>query len=90
MTITKTFTQKLIAKDCEARYWEWVDTNEDYGTLANELATEWDGWFKAVRIVEKTFDDETFTITVKMIKMTERTIGDNYRWNGAKEIYGED
>ena len=85
MTITKIFTQKEVAHDSEARNWEWEDTTENYEELAEELRTKWDGWFDAVRIVEKTFDDETFKITEKEIKITERTYGNDYRWNGAEE-----
>lgn len=90
MTITKTFTQIHVSHDCEARSWNWEDTNNDYTTEAEELRTKWDGWFDGVRIVEKTFDDETFTITTKAIKTTMRTYGDDYRWNGAEEKVGEE
>ena len=88
MTITKTFTQIHVSHDCEGRYWDWEDTNKNYEELAEELRTKWDGWFDAVAIVEKTFDDETFTITTKMLKKTARTYGNNYRWNGAEEEEG--
>jgi hypothetical protein len=89
MTISKIFTQKYISNDCEARDWEWVDTNKSYEELAQELATKWDGWFSAVRVVEKTFDAETFKITIKVIKRTGRTYT-NYRWDGGVvETFGE-
>lgn len=88
MTITKTFTQMHIATDCEGRTWIWKDTDKNYEELAEELRTKWNGWFDGVRIVEKTFDEETFTITTTAIKTTERTYGDDYRWNGAEETEG--
>ena len=91
MTITKTFTQMYVATDCEARHWEWKDTDNTYEALAEELRTEWDGWFDAVRIVEKIFDSETFTITVKVIKTTERAYKDLH-WDkaiGAVETIAE-
>jgi len=72
MTITKTFTQKHIARDCEARNWDWVDTNENYEVLTKELRDKWNGWFDGVRVVEKTFDVETFIITTKAIKTFKR------------------
>ena len=89
MTISKIFTEKRISRDMEARNWQWRDTDESYEELAEKLRTEWDGWFDAVAVVEKTFNDETFGITEKLIKMTRRTYDDNYRWNGAEEITEE-
>ena len=85
MTISKIFTQKYVSFDCEARRWTWVDTDKDYDALAEELRTKWDGWFDGVRLVKKTFDDETFMITVEPIKQTDRhyTHGS---WDGAKEF----
>ena len=88
-TISKIFTQKHISNDCEAREWEWADTEETYEELAEKL-TKWDGWFDAVALVEKTFDPETFTITTKVIKTTKRTYT-GFRWDGGTKeiIYGE-
>ena len=85
MTITKIFTQKYVSFDSEARRWTWVDTDKDYDTLAEELRTKWDGWFDGVRLVKKTFNDETFMITVEPIKQTNRhyTRG---TWDGAEEV----
>ena len=70
--ITKTFTQKHVSHDYEARYFSWEDTDKTYEELAEELRTEDDAWFDGVRVVEKTFDPETFVITVKTIKAIER------------------
>ena len=89
MTITKIFTEKRVSHDCEGRRWVWEGTTESYEELAEKLRTKWDGWFDAVAVVEKTFDDETFEITKKLIKMTKRTYGDDYRWDGAEEITEE-
>lgn len=80
MTITKTFVQKEVSHDCEARDWVWEDTNETYDNLVNKLKTEWNGWFKGARIVEKTFDDETFVITTKMIRWAIRGLDKHYNW----------
>lgn len=89
MTISKIFTQKYISNDCEAREWEWVDTKETYEELVKKLAEKWDAWFEAVRVVEKTFDAETFEITTKVIKRTGRTYT-GYRWDGGvAETFGE-
>lgn len=84
MTITKTFVQISVSNDCEARYWAWVDTNKTYEEEVKRLAKEWDGWFNGVRLVEKTFNEETFTITTKVIKTTER-VYEHFRWNGKVE-----
>ena len=81
MTITKTFIQKHIATDCEARNWDWVDTNKTYEDLTKELKDKWNGWFDGVRVVEKIFDAETFTITIKVIKTTKREFNwDTHKW----------
>lgn len=78
MTLTKRFVQKLVSHDCEARDFEWEDTNEEYEVLAKRLWDNYSAWFKAARIVEKVFDDETFTITVKPIKTTRRKYDDEF------------
>lgn len=92
MKLTKKFTQRKVSHDCEARHWTWEDTNETYEEAVKELAKEWDGWFEEVREVEKTFDDETFEITIKVIRVTERTYDKVYHsWKGgiAETIYEE-
>lgn len=79
-TIKKTFTQKHVATDSEARNWKWFDeTEETYEELVEALASRWNGWFDAVRVVEKTFDDETFAITEKIIKQTDR-VYEGFYW----------
>lgn len=76
MTLTKTFTQKNVATDCEGRYFEWVDTKENYEDVKNAL----NGFVDGVRVVEKTFDDETFEITIKVVKKAER----KYDWDNRE------
>jgi len=83
MTISKFFVQKHISSDCEARYWDWVDTDENYEILIERLKNKWNGWFDGVRIVEKTFDAETFIITTKTIKTFKRESHwdeDTHKW----------
>ena len=77
--ITKIFVQEHISNDCEALHWKWIDTTKTYDELKDALTNKWNGWFDAVRVVEKTFDDETFTITEKVIKKAERTYKD-FHW----------
>lgn len=86
MTISKLFIQNYVSHDCEARDWFWVDAKEDatYEELVERLASEWNGWWDGVRIVEKTFNDETFKITTKVIKTTRRTYK-HYTWDGGVE-----
>ncbi len=72
MTISKLCVQKHISCDCEARYWDWVDTDESFDDLTEKLKNKWDGWFDGVRVVEKTFDAETFTIITKSIESFKR------------------
>ena len=86
MTISKLFIQNYTSHDCEGRHWSWTDAKEDatYEELVERLASEWNGWWDGVRIVEKTFNDETFEITVKVIKTTRRTYKD-WSWDGGVE-----
>ena len=90
MTITKTFIQKHIARDCEARNWDWEDTNENYEVLIERLKNKWNGWFDGVRVVEKTFDAETFIITTKAIKTFKRESHwdeDTHKWYTEYKYY---
>ena len=82
MTITKKFVQEHHATDCEARHWDWVDTDRTYDEAVDKLKEKWDGWFDSVRLVEKTFNSDTFDITTKVIKTTKR-VYDKYCWTGA-------
>ena len=76
--IEKTFTQVYVAHDCEARDWDWENTSENYEVKKEELR-EWNGWYKAVRIVKKVFDEDTFTITEYPIKEATRAYK-GYQW----------
>ena len=79
-TITKTFVQVYVSNDCEARNWKWVDEKKgNYEDLKNELMTEWNGWFDGVRVVEKIFDEKTFTIKEKIVKEAKRAY-EGFRW----------
>ena len=78
MTISKIFVQKRIFHYCEAN-WTWEDSNESFDDLVDELASKWSDWFKAVRIVEKTFNDETFKITEKTLRAVQRHY-EGYKW----------
>lgn len=69
MTISKIFVQKYVSKDMEGRDWDWIDTDETYEELYKKLVMgEGFRWENGVRLVEKTFDDHTFIITLKTIK----------------------
>jgi hypothetical protein len=61
--ITKTFTETYNL-DMEGRHGEWKITEKTY----EEAVKAFDGWMTAVRMVEKTFNPETFEITTKVIK----------------------
>lgn len=84
MTITQIFTQKYVSTDEEGREWVWKDTNETYFEAAEELITKNDGRFDAVRLIEKTFDSNTFQITDKVLKEIEK-VYENLMWNGEIE-----
>lgn len=69
MTVSKIFVQKHVAMDMEGRDWDWIDTDETYeGLYADLVARKGIQWEDGVRLVEKTFDDHTFIITLKIIK----------------------
>ena len=59
--------------DGEGRNGEWKATTKTY----EEAIKGFNGWMTAVREVEKTFNPETFEITVKVLKKTEN----EYDWN---------
>lgn len=72
MKISKIMTQMHCSNDTEARYFDWVDSNRSYEEIKESLKTKWDGWTDGVRLVEKTFDEETFSISTRVIKTTMR------------------
>ena len=67
MKISKLFTQKYEAQDCEGRVYMWEDTTEDFDTAKKKM----NGWCTGVRIVKKTFDSDTFLITETPIKVAK-------------------
>lgn len=77
----KNITKKFIETynlDMEGRHGEWNTTEKTY----EEAVKAFDGWMTAVRMVEKTFNPETFEITTKVIKETEN----RYNWTtGERE-----
>lgn len=88
--VSKIFTEKLVGNiDGTKHFWERTD--EDYDELAKKLDTEWDGWFEGVRMVEETFDSDTFKISTRVIKVTEREYDKKtWEWIGAKETIGSE
>jgi len=74
--ITKTFVQAYIS-DMEGRYYKWINTTKTYEEAVNTI----DNWTSAIRVMEKTFDPETFIITEREIKRTEK-VYDGWCWNG--------
>lgn len=72
----KNITKKFIETynlDMEGRSGEWTTTTKTY----EEAVKGFNGWMTAVREVEKTFDPETFEITVKVLRVTEN----EYDWD---------
>ena len=79
--ITKTFVQREIALDCEGRRWDWEDMNETYEALEEKNLKEGKGGYVgAIREVEKTFNPETFKITIKVIRGREW----KFNWDMSK------
>ena len=77
MMIKKTFTQILTAQDSEGRRMAWEDDCKNRGLewWIDDLRTRQDTFTTGAREVEKTFDPDTFTITVKVLR------GAEMRWN---------
>lgn len=71
MKITKKFVE-IYMLDMEGRRGEWMATDKTY----EEEVALMDGYRDKVRIVEKTFDDETFKITEKTLRLAEK----EYDW----------
>ena len=77
MNITKNFIE-IYRLDEEGRHGEWETTDLTYeGAVATM-----DGWNDAVREVEKTFDPDTFKITVRVIRETEKDYEGGWTWKG--------
>lgn len=84
MIISKIFVEVRISNDDEGRDWSWETTTKTYEKAVENLKAKWDGWFNGVRLVEKSFDSDTFEITTRVIKETHRTYK-NYCWDGGVE-----
>lgn len=70
MKISKTFVQIYVAhdtKNSEGNYCWWENTEKTF-----EEAKNLKGWIDGVRLIEKTFDDETFEVTEKVLKQAWR------------------
>jgi len=76
--IIKTFVE-VYELDMEGRRGEWKPTTLTHDEAVKTL----DPWTDAVRTVEKTFDPETFTITERVLRRTEKDYGDTWTWKGA-------
>ena len=74
--ITKNFVQVYSADDCEGRYYSWGDVDMTY----EEVVVTLDNFWMGARIVEKIFNPETFEITYKVLKETNR----KYNWDKRK------
>ena len=72
MNITKTFTQ-IYRLDMDGRYGEWYNTDKTYEEVVKELGC----WVTGARVIEKTFNPDTFEITENVIKETET----RYNWD---------
>lgn len=68
--IVKNFVQNYESYDCEAREHEWIDVTLTYEEAKARCNN---AWCEGARVVEKTFDPETFKITTKVVKAWEKT-----------------
>lgn len=75
--ITKNFVE-IYVLDMEGRNGEWVVTEKTHDEAIKEL----NGWNEAVRTVEKTFNPETFTITERVLRLTEKDFEGGWTWKG--------
>lgn len=83
--IVKVFVQNYVSHDCEARSHNWEDTDLSYEEAKAKCNN---AWCEGARMVEKTFDPETFKITTKVIKTWEKTKkAGTYRWDYEEKIF---
>lgn len=83
--IVKNFVQNYESHDCEAREHEWVDVTLTYEEAKARCNN---AWCEGARMVEKTFDPETFKITTKVVKTWEKTKKTGtYRWDYEEKIF---
>jgi len=77
----KTFVE-IYVLDIEGRNGDWRRTDKAY----DEAVKGMNGYVDAVREVEKIFNPDTFEITVREIRRTEK-VYDGWTWKGeTKEI----
>ena len=80
----KNFVEKYVL-DMEGRRGEWEVTDETY----EEAVATMDGWIDKVREVEKTFHEDTFTVTEKVLRETVKDFEGKWTWGGkTKEVKG--
>lgn len=77
MKTTKTFVE-IYNMDMEGRRGEWNKTNKTYEEAVKMLG----GYTPEVRIVEKTFDDETYEVTEKTLRLAEMDYEGKWTWGG--------
>ena len=75
--ITKRFIE-IYRLDMEGRRGWWEGTDKTY----DEAVAAMDGWNDAVREVEKTFHPDTFEITERTIRKTEKDYEGRWTWDG--------
>lgn len=75
--ITKNFVE-IYEMDTSGYNGEWVVTDKTYAAAIKML----DGWRDAARVVEKTFNPDTFEITTRVLRKTEKDYEDDYTWHG--------
>lgn len=80
--IVKTFVE-VYELDMEGRRGWWKPTALTHDEAIKTL----DPWTDRVRTVEKIFDPETFTITEKVLRETEKDYEGKWTWGGkTKEV----
>ena len=70
--VTKRFVEVLVCEDMEGRHMKWVGTDKTYEEAVKELREVWLCGYHEVRLVDKTFNPETFEITEEVVKLAER------------------
>ena len=75
--IIKNFVE-IYELDMEGRRGEWKPTDMTH----DEAVAKMNPWLDKVRTVEKTFNPETFTITEKIVRLTEKDFEGGWTWAG--------
>lgn len=78
-SITKTFVE-IYCLDMEGRCGWWKTFNNTHENAIAQLGP----MVERVRTVEKTFDPETFAITIKVLRETKK-VYDGLWWTGETE-----